>query len=78
MRLKKNEPVLSDQQTPVATLKPSAKTIDFKKFLNKEPVKGDNKKKNRLTVLNIRDSILNFENVDALKKYLNFAENGDF
>ncbi|KAL6933709.1 uncharacterized protein HGUI_03211 [Hanseniaspora guilliermondii] len=79
MRLKKNESDVLAQQPPVATLKPSAKTIDFKKFLNIESGQEDKtRKKNRLTVLNIRDSILNFENVDALKKYLNFAENGDY
>lgn len=57
------------------TLTPSMKTMDFKKFLNDDNPVPD-KKRNRLTVLNIRDSILNFENIDSLKKYLNFAENG--
>lgn len=77
MRLKTAEQEAPKHESPVVSLKPSAKTIDFKKFLNKE--QGENKRtKNRLTVLNIRDSILNFENIDALKKYLNFAENGEY
>jgi len=80
MRLKSTEQEPSKKDTPVVSLKPSAKPVDFKKFLNsKEPLKDENSRvKNRLTVLNIRDSILNFENIDALKKYLNFAENGEY
>ncbi|OBA28783.1 kinase-like protein [Hanseniaspora valbyensis NRRL Y-1626] len=72
----------SQISTQKRTLTPSMKTIDFKKFLNDDSQEKEksfaNKKKNkRLTVLNIRDSILNFENIDALKKYLSFAENGE-
>ncbi|XBW37187.1 hypothetical protein QEN19_002766 [Hanseniaspora menglaensis] len=65
------------EATRKKTLPSSLKTINFKKYLDQTENIASKISANRLTVMNVRDSILNFENVDALKKYLSFADGTD-